>query len=315
MQFGNSRSSSFPPANQSLDEPGSQRARLHQPLGQVSKYPGNQLIKAVAISLSICLVAVLGLSLSAAALAGDQVSNPEQSDQQRPIGDLRKDVKAFVKRSKSKEDPVASVGAIIDLCHLHTEIVNDPRFKTNDQLKSFRAIAATRLKNYAKEIELEIKRRNRRSASESRQSQKLVRDSAQAPLGNTSPTAGQNKEADPTWNHGDDKALFNKEQPGIDHGSVLTDAMERDIYAMSKFTGGPVQVWSHVGGNFAPPWDHGPELVALIESTIDPQSWKTNGGDGVIHYYRPLRILVVTASSSVQDDLTNMLRNLRRLSR
>jgi hypothetical protein len=298
-----------------LDEPSCQRARLHQPLGQVSKHLGNQLIKAVAISLSICLVAVLGLSLSAAALAGDQVSKPEQSDQQRPIGDLRKDVKAFVKRSKSKEDPVASVGAIIDLCHLHTEIVNDPRFKTNDQLKSFRAIAATRLKNYAKEIELEIKRRNRRSASESRQSQKLVRDSAQAPLGNTSPTAGQNKEADPTWNHGDDKALFNKEQPGIDHGSVLTDAMERDIYAMSKFTGGPVQVWSHVGGNFAPPWDHGPELVALIESTIDPQSWKTNGGDGVIHYYRPLRILVVTASSSVQDDLTNMLRNLRRLSR
>lgn len=315
MQFGNSRSNSFPPTNQNLDEHSCQRARLHQPLCQVLKHPGNQLSKAVAISLSICVVAVLGLCLSAAALAGDQISQPEQSDQQRPIGDLRKDVKAFVKRSKSKEDPVASVGAIIDLCHLHTEIVSDPRFETNDQLKSFRAIAATRLKKYVKEIELEIKRRNRRSASESRQSQKLVRDSAQDPPGNATPTASQNKEADPTWNRGDDEALFNKEQPGIDHGSVLTDAMERDIYAMSKFTGGPVQVWSHVGGNFAPPWDHGPELVALIERTIDPQSWKTNGGDGVIHYYRPLRILVVTASSSVQDDLTNMLRNLRRLSR
>lgn len=315
MHFGNSQSNSLPPANQNLDEHSCQRARMHPPLCQDSKQPGNQLIQAVAISLSICVVAVLGLSLSAVALAGDPITDREQSDQQRPIGDLRKDVKAFVKRSKSKEDPVASVGAIIDLCHLHTEIVSDPRFKTNDQLKSFRAIAATRLKKYVKEIELETKRRNRRSASESRQSQKLVRDSAQAPLGNATPTAGQNKEADPTWHRGDDEAMFSEEQPGIDHGSVLTDAMERDIYAMSKFTGGPVQVWSHVGGNFAPPWDHGPELVALIERTIDPQSWKTNGGDGVIHYYRPLRILVVTASSSVQDDVTNMLRNLRRLSR
>lgn len=313
MHFGNSLSNSLPPATQNLNEHSCQRARIHPPLCQVSKHSGGQIMKVVA--LLICFVAVLGLSLSAVALAGDPISDREQNGQQRPIGDLRKDVKAFVKRSKSKEDPIASVGAIIDLCHLHTEIVSDPRFKTNDQLKSFRAIAAIRLKKYVKEIELETKRRNRRSASESRQSQRLVRDSAQAPLGNTTPRADQNKVTDPTWNRGDDEAMFSEEQPGIDHGSVLADAMERDVYAMSKITGGPVQVWSHVGGNFAPPWDHGPELVALIERTIDPQSWKTNGGDGVIHYYRPLRILVVTASSSVQDDLTNMLRNLRRLSR
>lgn len=307
MQFRNTRSKSLPPTGQNRYP----SKTVPQPLRQISGHSWQPVVKAVV--LWCCVVAILGLGLSAAVLAGDRSSDREQSGEPRPIGDIRKDVKAFVKRSKLKEDPVASVGAIVDLCHLHIEIVNDRRFEKNDQLKSFRAIAATRLKNYAKELELEIKRSNRRSANESRQARKLMRDPARAADGNSIPAGDQPEGNDPSV--GGDEALFRAAQPGIDHGKILADSMAHGVYTMSTISGGPVQVWSHVGGNFAPPWDHGPELVALIESTIDPQSWKRNGGEGVIHYYRPLRILVVAASSSVQDDVNNTLRNLRRLSR
>ena len=264
------------------------------------------------------LAVALTLSLSAAGLASEQDSERESTRPQRPIGDIRKDVKAFVKRSKQVDDPVASVGAIIDLCHLHTEIVNDPRFDTNRQLKSFRAVAASRLKKYTKELELEIKRRQRRAELEARQARQAGQatpDSLPA-LGEEGTFTG-NRLSGATETRGQEGAPggFPSRRQEFEYDSVLSDSMAQDAYSMSAFGGGPVQVWTHVGGNFAPPWDHGPELVALIESTIDPQSWKSNGGDGVIHYYRPLRILVVSASSSVQDDLTNMLRNLRRLSR
>ena len=262
-----------------------------------------------------CLIVTLGLSLSAAVLASEQDTERKSIDPQRPIGDIRKDVKAFVKRSKLTDDPVASVGAIIDLCYLHTEIVNDPRFETNRQLKSFRAVAASRLKKYVKEIELEIKRRQRRAELEARQAGPGLRGSLNAPDAEATFTGERLSATTQTPSQSDDGGAFPSAGQDVDHDSVLSDSMARDAYTMSAFSGGPVQVWTHVGGNFAPPWDHGPEPVALIESTIDPQSWKSNGGDGVIHYYRPLRILVVSASSSVQDDLTNMLRNLRRLSR
>ena len=279
--------------------------------------PNGQRSKTSWIVRSIWVAAVLFCSLSAVVLASDDDSQRAVADGQRPIGDLRKDVKAFVKRSKLADDPVASVGAIIDLCRLHTEIVNDPRFASNRQLQSFRAVAASRLKKYAKEVELEIKRRKRRDDLEAKQAGRATSAAPDAAgPGNHGATftgdrvtSGRNPEANL------DRYSFPSSGQDTDPEVAISDSMARDAYAMSTFGGGPVQVWTHVGGNFAPPWDHGPELVALIESTIDPQSWKSRGGNGVIHYYRPLRILVVSASSSVQDDVTNMLRNLRRLSR
>lgn len=73
-----------------------------------------------------------------------------------------------------------------------------------------------------------------------------------------------------------------------------------------------MRLWNYVGGNSAGPFcDHGPELVRLIESTINPDFWRVNGGNGVIHYYQPLRILVVSGTSQVHDDLTGLLRTLR----
>ena len=69
--------------------------------------------------------------------------------------------------------------------------------------------------------------------------------------------------------------------------------------------------WSNLFGElnaaFGPPGDNGPALVALIEKTIDPQFWRSNGGPGTIHYYSPSGVLVIRASQEVHDRVYDLL--------
>lgn len=60
----------------------------------------------------------------------------------------------------------------------------------------------------------------------------------------------------------------------------------------------------------APPADHGPELVELIETTIAPASWDKQGGNGVIRFWAPAHALVVRQSGDVQHDLAGLLKDL-----
>ena len=229
----------------------------------------------------------------------------------RPIGDIRRDAKAFIKRSKD-DDPVASTGAIVDLCILHHEIVHDPRFETHDQLVSLRAQVATRLKRYRDRLALDLRRRERSQSREQRQAARSDSSQAVARSVASSTNASGDTESEPS---GDTSLLSGGASADSDIEGTLTDAMIRDAEMLTSISGGPVRIWGYVGGNFAPPWDHGPELVNLIESTINPKFWRRNGGSGVIEYYRPLRILVISASSQVHDDIANMLRTFRDASR
>jgi hypothetical protein len=77
-----------------------------------------------------------------------------------------------------------------------------------------------------------------------------------------------------------------------------------------SFSGGAGQLTNYVG-SFGPDGDHGPELVALIEATLDPSYWRTQGGPGSIHYYRPGLALVVTASQEMQDQVRSFLLQLK----
>ena len=209
-----------------------------------------------------------------------------------PIGTIRRDLKAFVKRSKINGDDSARACAIVDLCLLHQEIVNDPRFATNDQLKGFRAVAATRLKNCQKEIEVEMKRQariaNKRAASQ-----------PEHPDESTS--------NDDSFGSGSERREMSCQ--------TYQEIVAREFESMSQFTGGPIRVWSHIGGSYGPQGDYGPQLVELIQSTINPDFWRANGGEGIIYYYRPSCVLVVGATAKVHDDLTDMLRTLRDMSR
>jgi len=66
-----------------------------------------------------------------------------------------------------------------------------------------------------------------------------------------------------------------------------------------------------LGGAPAPP-DWGPDLVDLIERTINPAFWDVVGGPGTIIYYRPLQCLVVSATAEVHGNIGNLLGGIRK---
>jgi hypothetical protein len=77
--------------------------------------------------------------------------------------------------------------------------------------------------------------------------------------------------------------------------------------------GGPAGVLSQAGaagGGVGPP-DYGPDLVDLIQRTIQPEFWNVNGGPGSIAYYRPLHCLVIRATSEVHHQVGGVVGAVR----
>mgnify|MGYP004253988137 CR=1 FL=1 len=97
--------------------------------------------------------------------------------------------------------------------------------------------------------------------------------------------------------------------PTRSNSDRLQSALQRHLSAVNRQIGGAKHLLSPRAG--ASVSDYGPQLVALIQRTITPQFWDVNGGQGVIVYYAPLRLLVVRATSQVHGqirDLNGMLR-------
>ena len=53
------------------------------------------------------------------------------------------------------------------------------------------------------------------------------------------------------------------------------------------------------------------QLIRLIQSTIDPDSWDVNGGTNSIRFYAPLNVLVVRATGEVHHQIGGTLPNLK----
>ena len=68
------------------------------------------------------------------------------------------------------------------------------------------------------------------------------------------------------------------------------------------------------GGVLGPAdYDHGQELVDLIQKTISPGSWDINGGPGSIYYWRPGRAIVVRQTDEVHGRLGDVLQQMGRM--
>jgi hypothetical protein len=61
----------------------------------------------------------------------------------------------------------------------------------------------------------------------------------------------------------------------------------------------------------AAPTDYGQDLVELIEATIAPGSWDSQGGSGTIRYFSPLRVIVLRQTGEVHEQLGDLLPQLR----
>jgi hypothetical protein len=90
---------------------------------------------------------------------------------------------------------------------------------------------------------------------------------------------------------------------------VAAESLSESLALLGESQGGPGYLVA-LGGR-AVPADHGPELVDLIERTINPAFWDTNGGPGSIYYYAPLHCLVVRATSEVHAKLGATVEGLR----
>ena len=67
------------------------------------------------------------------------------------------------------------------------------------------------------------------------------------------------------------------------------------------------------GGRYS--YDHGPELVDLIQQTIAPHTWDVNGGLGSIYYWRPGRAMVIRQTGDVHGQVGGLLQQMGRMER
>jgi hypothetical protein len=217
----------------------------------------------------------------------------------RNVKELREDSESLIKKSKDVVDPAQFTAAILDLCCLHREIVAHEKFGTHPQLDSVRARIGIRLKAIAKELKRDLS-----DGADSGEPNVLRSNGSDEIVSRGDQVRA---EGSVTANYATSRRDGNTRE--INHLGV------EQAYFADCLVGGPLQYLAYLPGSFAPPWDHGQDLVNLIETTIHPDFWVRNGGNGVIHYYQPLRILVVSGTTQVHDEMTDLLRRMRTLSR
>ena len=91
---------------------------------------------------------------------------------------------------------------------------------------------------------------------------------------------------------------------------AAAESLATSLSMLDQVQSGPGQIMAFGGAPGAPDW--GPDLVALIERTINPSFWDTVGGPGSIYYYRPLLCLVVRATSEVHEQIGGVIGGLRK---
>jgi len=220
---------------------------------------------------SLLLVAVL---MTAPGENASQSGQAKQISEPRPFHEISEDINDLIKREATAKTDSARVAAIEEMSVVYRELKRDPRLSESPTLQRYKIKLWSRLSKIKRDLEREIARQERRAA--------LRRDE---PI--------------------PDMQQVVYEQAG----QSLATQMALASYSL----GGPAEIVARTGGGFGGGTvrDYGERLVELIERTIAPDFWDTNGGPGAIFYYEPLRVLVVRATTEVHHKLGGGLRGLR----
>jgi hypothetical protein len=194
---------------------------------------------------------------------------------QRGYLEYQRELSGLFRREATAKDTAARAAAICSLCALHGKLVGDSRYATSDTLKEYRARIWSRLTK----VKADLKREFGRNPAD-----KQVLDDAAAL-----------EAADAT-------------------SAIAADSLAASLSLAGQAQGGPSYLLGSGQGAFgggagAPDW--GPQLVALIERTINPAFWDVVGGPGTIVYYQPLQCLVVRATAEVHGNVGGLLGGLR----
>lgn len=185
--------------------------------------------------------------------------------------EFQRQVSDLFKQEAQAKTSAARAAAIREMCALHRQLVADTRYATSDVLKEYRARLWSRLTK----IKTELKQQLARSAKGNKDTLEDV-----AALESADPVA-----------------------------VAAADSLGATLALLDQSQGGPGALLNFGGG--ALPADFGPDLVALIERTINPNFWDVVGGPGTVYYYAPLQCLVVRATAEVHGDLSGLVGDLR----
>jgi hypothetical protein len=198
---------------------------------------------------------------------------------ERVFADYSRELSDLLRREATAKEPAARAAAVRGLCELHRQIVGDSRYSTSDTLKEYRAKVWSRLTAVKKELKREF-------GKEASHRQTL-----------------------------DDVAVL-EQADAI--SAIAADSLAASLSLAEQSQGGAGSLLSGGSGTgaFGGPagtGDWGPQLVALIERTINPAFWDVVGGPGTIVYYQPLMCLVVRATSEVHGNVGGILGGLRKV--
>ncbi|MBX3418769.1 MAG: hypothetical protein KF851_14280 [Pirellulaceae bacterium] len=220
---------------------------------------------------------LLSVFCGAGQIGSAQALSPTSKPQSPSINELRERTKRSLQNFRGIEDHHDFAAVLLDMCWLHKSIVLHPDFENSPTLQNRRAEISSVLKKVVGELQVTERQRERLGSSDR---------TYQSPL---ELHAGES----------------------ISAGSREIESWDfMQSRAFDQITGGPLATLGQLPGNFAPPFTDR-ELISLITATVSPSSWRINGGEGTAEYYSPALALVVFNSQQVQDEICDLLRQLR----
>lgn len=211
------------------------------------------------------------LSLALIVTAADATTSPREGGTPRPLYEISRHIRTLSQRNALASSDHERVAAAVEMTEVYREILGDPRYATSPALKEYRARLWSRLTRIKKEIETRLRRDQ----------------------------AGR-REPGGSDDHVDEAV------------AVTTRSLSDQFALIAAGQGGPAGVFHQTGAaGGAAVADYGPDLVALIQRTIQPEFWDVHGGPGTIVYYRPLHCLVVRATAELHFRLGSGLGDLR----
>jgi hypothetical protein len=199
-------------------------------------------------------------------------SNHDEQAKPRPLYEINREIRSLCQRDSMAKSDAERAAAAYEMTIVYREIVRDPRLPTSNTLKEYKGRLWSRLTRIKKDVQAKMRREGK-----------------------------SNNELDLS----DEDVLLTM--------SATTQSLAEQFALVGSTMGGPADVFGQAaarGGGVGPP-DYGPDLVDLIQRTIQPDFWDVNGGPGTIFYYRNLHCLVVRATSEVHHRLGGTLGALR----
>ncbi|MCI0358555.1 MAG: hypothetical protein L0211_08735 [Planctomycetaceae bacterium] len=217
------------------------------------------------------------------AILGADRESAKLTEELRPFHAIQGEISDLLRREAQAKEPAAKAEIVRRMCELHGEILRDSRYANSDTLAEYRVRLWSRLRR----VQTELKQQIARSASG---------------LSGDSVASGEKR---------DPKSAQPLDVLAAADATSLAaaDSLADSLAMLDQSQGGPGYLFGF-GGRAGPP-DYGQDLVDLIEQTINPAFWDTNGGPGTIVYYAPLRCIVVRATSEVHGNVGGVLGGLR----